>query len=188
MIELRLIDLITQKPSSLRISYGMETTELTNSLCWMIFNDRISKFSILSSVDLSKYLYIDTTFNELQTPVFERVPIREFEDLMNYLDLICTSDRDITIDGLVIDDISRFYWSLKSNNQLFKYNYLINKLEMMKKRYKYNFLIFSWNINYDNGFNNNWKQSDKSYIPINSNQLDDILYINNTKIFNINAV
>lgn len=188
MIEYRLSDLVKQKPITLSICYGAESFELENSVCYVIFNDTKSKTSFLCSVDLNKYIYINTTFNKLQTGVFEQACIREFDELMGYLDSLCTSDRDILINGVVIDDISRFYWEFKSRNQLYKYNQLVNKLASMKKKYRYNFLIFSWNVNYDNGFNNNWKQSDKSYIPINYHHLDNILYINNTKIFNINAV
>ncbi|KAK6462334.1 hypothetical protein DFJ63DRAFT_313472 [Scheffersomyces coipomensis] len=176
---------------------------IVNQTIHCLFKDRISKHSFYekqqfnngtvndfevygiacgSSIGLESYMTI------LQSN------LTEFDQLLEYLNLILNGSREIeiaqVINLLIIDNISIYYWKLKSGNTNTTHVYatFYDLLNQIKSKYKCNVLITSFDVRFDKGFNCNWTKSIEvsklnslSYLPATYlTKFDFIIHVDTT--------
>ncbi|CAH6721127.1 hypothetical protein CLIB1444_05S04170 [[Candida] jaroonii] len=146
---------------------------LQNDIYQIIFESKTDKqwflslandYVLLSTIDPTRDIFIDT-----------------YQNLIKFLEQLLTDTKSFpfTLNSLIIDDLSRFYFS-KVDLQGLK-NLLLN----IKDRFKCNILIFSWDYKFDRGFRN-MTHKDISELDNNISYLNlnlDFLYVYKSTIY-----
>lgn len=146
---------------------------LDNDIYQIVFDSRSDKlwflsmatdYLLISTIDPSNDIYIDS-----------------FQDLLQFLGQLLTDSEafPFTLNSLIIDDLSRFYFS-KINPQAL--NELLLKI---KNRFKCNILVLSWDYKFDRGYRNmtnkELSQLDQNISYLNLNL--DFLYVHQSTIY-----
>lgn len=165
------------------------------SVCHLIFSDRATKC-----------LYLKKLFDESESSHLIRVTcggvsgsanspqqqsVHSWQELCTYLQNLLTSTIDITLNLLVIENLSQFYWYLKTQPQS-HYDQLLVLVNTIRTRFNCTIILTSWDNRFEKGYHSKHtiqpnqcdQLSEVTYLPLDYyHQMDQILYIENKNVY-----